>query len=114
MHDPLQEGIRLFNDHQFFASHEVLEELWTTDRGPRRLLLQSLIHLAVGLHHLQRGNRVGAASQLTKGLRKLAPYLPSCAGIDTARLYRDAETALHQIEAGLPAIDCPRIYPRLD
>jgi predicted metal-dependent hydrolase len=103
-------GIQLFNERQFFRCHEVLEEAWTPERGPRRIFLQSLIHLAVGLHHWQRGNRTGAVGQLGKGLRKLEDYLPSCEGIDTARLYRDATAALGHIEAGGEAFEYPRIH----
>jgi predicted metal-dependent hydrolase len=86
----LLQGIRLFNDQKFFQSHETLEEAWMPERGPRRQFLQALIHLAVGLYHSQRDNPVGAVRQLHKGLKKLAAYVPSCEGIDTARLYREA------------------------
>ena len=95
-------GINLFNDGEFFECHEVLEEEWTPERGPRRLFLQSLIHVAVGLYHSGRGNPVGAARQLRKALRKLAGYLPEWEGVDTARLYREASDALTRIEAGYP------------
>jgi predicted metal-dependent hydrolase len=105
----LQTGIRLFNEAQFFECHEVLEEAWTPERGPRRLFLQSLIHFAVALYHAERGNSVGAERQLHKGLRKLAGYLPSCEGIDTARLHRDGLRVLACIEAGLP-FERPRIH----
>ena len=98
--DLLAEGIRLFNDGHYFECHEVLEEEWTPERGPRRLFLQSLIHMAVGLYHAGRGNPVGASRQLRKGLRKLSNYLPSCEGVDTARLHRDAVAALERIESG--------------
>ena len=74
-----QRGIHLFNSRQFFECHEVWEEVWTPERGPRRLFLQSLIHFAVGLYHTERGNPVGAGRQLRKGLRKLGrlPALPA-------------------------------------
>src|SRR5579862_383660 len=100
MSQRLQNGVRLFNSGQYFECHEVLEEEWTTEQGPRRLFLQSLIHLAVGLYHAQRHNSAGAVRQLRKGLDKLADYLPSFEGIDTARLHRDALAALELIEAG--------------
>ena len=88
--DPrLQHGIDLFNRREFFVCHEVLEEIWTHERGPRRLFLQAVIHFAVAFYHDQRGNPVGATRQLRKGLRKLAPTCPQCEGIDTAQLYRD-------------------------
>ena len=100
MDELLQRGIRLFNVGEFFECHEVLEDAWTPERGPRRLFLQSLIHVAVGLYHAGRGNPTGARRQLRKGLRKLAPYLPACEGVNTARLHRDASAALERIEAG--------------
>jgi predicted metal-dependent hydrolase len=109
MDDLVQRGIHLFNGRQFFACHEIWEEVWTPERGPRRVFLQSLIHCAVGLYHTERGNAVGAARQLRKGLRKLAAYLPSCEGIDTARLHADCLLALASIETGAP-FDIPRIH----
>jgi uncharacterized protein len=88
----------------------VLEEEWTPERGPRRLFLQSLIHVAVGLYHAERGNAAGASRQLRKGLRKLAGYLPACEGIDTARLHREALAVLERIEAGAEGFEPPRIH----
>jgi predicted metal-dependent hydrolase len=106
----VEHGIRLFNDRQFFVCHEVLEEEWTPERGPRRLFLQSLIHLAVGLYHWEQRNPTGAVRQLRKGLRKLAGYLPVCESIDTARLYREALVVLERIEAGEPGFEAPQIH----
>ena len=109
--DPLLErGIELFNHGSYFECHEVLEEAWTPERGERRLFLQSLIHVAVGLYHDQRGNPVGASRQLRKALRKLARYLPTCERVDTARLERDVLIALHAIENGTPLSSYPRIH----
>ena len=99
--DPLlRRGIELFHEGRFFECHEVLEEAWTPERGPRRLFLQSLIHLAVGLYHAQRGNQIGAQRQFRKGLRKLSHYLPACEGLDTARLHREATEVLAGLDAG--------------
>jgi len=106
----LQRGIRLFNVEEFFQCHEVLEEAWTPEHGPRRLFLQALIHLAVGFYHCQRTNPVGAGHQLRKGLGKLAAYLPSWEGVDTARLHREARAAREQIEAGTPLSTYPQIH----
>jgi len=112
MDELLERGIHLFNSRRFFECHEVWEEVWTPERGPRRLFLQSLIHFAVGLYHTERGNPVGATRQLRKGLRKLAAYLPHCEGIDTARLHGDGQIVLERIEAGAvfeyPQIHAPR------
>jgi len=97
---PLQHGIDLFNRCAFFECHEALEEIWTPERGPRRLFLQSLIHIAVAFYHVQRGNPVGAARQLLKGLKKLEAYLPEFEGVCTGALYREAQATLEQIQRG--------------
>lgn len=88
----------------------MLEEAWTPERGPRRLFLQSLIHMAVGFYHHTRGNPVGAVRQLRKGLRKLAGYLPVCERVDTARLEREVLAVLRAIEAGEAVSSYPRIH----
>ena len=105
MSDGFQRGIELFNRGEFFQSHEVLEDVWTLERGPRRLFLQSIIHVAVGLHHHHNGNPAGAEKQLRKALKKLANYRPACEGIDTARLFRDTQACLDCVLRGEPAED---------
>jgi predicted metal-dependent hydrolase len=102
----LKHGIELFNRQAFFECHEVLEELWKPARGPRRLFLQSVIHLAVAFYHHQQRNPAGAARQLRKGLKKLAGYLPEHEGINTAKLYREALTFL---EGGGTTNEFPKI-----
>ena len=109
--DPLLErGIALFNHGEYFECHEVLEAAWTPERGARRLFLQSLIHMAVGFYHSERGNRTGAQRQLRKGLRKLAEYLPACERVDTARLESEVLVVLEAIEAGSTVSSYPRIH----
>lgn len=103
--DLFQHGIELFNRQHFFECHEVLEELWKPERGPQRLFLQSIIHLAVAFYHHQQRNPAGTTRQLRKGLKKLAGYLPDHEGVNTAKLYRDALTFL---ESG-----GPREFPKI-
>ena len=98
--DPFAYGIELFNRRAFFECHEVLEDLWRPMRGPRRLFLQGVIHLAVGFYHHQRANPTGAERQLRKGLKKLAGYLPEFDGVNTALLYREALTFLDATVSG--------------
>ena len=104
--DLLQRGIELFNRQDFFECHEVLEELWKPTRGPRRLFLQSVIHLAVAFYHHQQRNPAGADRQVRKGLKKLAGYLPEHEGINTEKLYREA---LAFLEGGGTASEFPKI-----
>jgi predicted metal-dependent hydrolase len=108
--DPrLAHGIDLFNREEFFECHEVLEEIWTPERGPRRKFLQALIHFAVAFYHDQQRNPVGARRQLRKGLRKISEYLPEYEGVDTGRLHGDGLVAVERTEAGLEVGAYPRM-----
>ena len=105
----LHRGVELFNSGEFFECHEVLEELWGPRRGGDRLFLQAVIHLAVGFYHHQQGNRDGAERQLSKGLRKLAGYLPRYAGIDTGKLHREAQRYFESLANGIPSDRFPKV-----
>ena len=88
------EGVRLFNQQSYFEAHEAWEEIWTESRDPARQFVQALIHFAVGLHHLGRGNRTGAARQLRKGLAKCEGFRPSWAGVELDALADAVEDVL--------------------
>ncbi|MEQ1947761.1 MAG: DUF309 domain-containing protein [Bryobacteraceae bacterium] len=114
MNAHLAEGIRLFNNGEFFRCHEVLEEAWVAERGALRLFLQALIHISVGFYHYGRGNPLGAVRQLTKGIHKLEAYLPRCEGVDTGRIRHDAEAARKLIGTGAPLAAYPQIKSAAD
>jgi predicted metal-dependent hydrolase len=109
--DLFAQGIEMFNRQDFFACHEVLEDLWRPMRGPRRLFLQGVIHLAVGFYHHQLANPAGAERQLRKGLKKLAGYLPAFDGVNTALLYGEALACLEDIASGRGPVRFPEIRP---
>jgi len=80
---------RVIQCGEFFECHEVLEAVWTPERGPAAVSA-ALIHFAVGLYHAQRGTGWGDG-QLRKGFATGA-YLPECEGVDGAAVSRCAET----------------------
>src|SRR3989442_3365503 len=82
--DPIQEGIRLFNDEYFFEAHEVLEDVWKQERGEPRLFLQGLIQISAAYHHYQNGNLVGDATLLQRGADKIRKHPSRYLGIDAA------------------------------
>jgi len=82
------EGIKLFNRQSFFEAHEVLEDVWRPARNPERKFLQSLIQVAVALHHHSRGNLVGARSLLARAAHNLEPYPEKFGGVDLRTVRR--------------------------
>ncbi len=77
----LLEGVRLFNEQEFFACHDVLEDLWGETLGDERGFYQGLIHAAVALFHFEGGNLGGARKMYESARQYLLPYGASHRGV---------------------------------
>jgi predicted metal-dependent hydrolase len=68
--------LRCFNEQLFYEAHDVLEELWLTQRqGPNDGFYKGLIQLAGAFVHLQK-NRLRPAGALFKLSRKYLSAYP--------------------------------------
>ena len=87
--DPrFQEAIRLFNAQDWYAAHDVLEEIWHETADPERRCLQGLLQVAVAQLHLQRDNQRGATILFGEALGRLQrPGTPDL-GLDLQALCR--------------------------
>lgn len=70
----IREGIKLFNDGNYFEAHDYFEEMWADDRSEKKEFYQGLVQISVGTYHLSSENYSGALSQYYKGLEKLEKY----------------------------------------
>ena len=106
MPDLLDDGIILFNSGKYYDAHEVWEDLWRGIEDPaRKRCCQGLIQAAVGLHHLSRGNAVGARSQLQKSIRNLDRGVENLPELDVARLVGQlVEVLKHLSEPNAPVV----------
>ncbi len=93
----LVEGIRLFNEGEFYACHEVIEHEWHAETRPIRRLYQGILQIGVGFLHALRGNHTGALLLLGDGIEKTVDFAPSCLGIDTGRLAAETQGALERL-----------------
>ncbi|KAL6641976.1 hypothetical protein ACP70R_020157 [Stipagrostis hirtigluma subsp. patula] len=64
-------AVALFNRGEYYACHDVVEELWYGAEDPARTLLHGVLQCAVGFHHLFTQNHRGAMMELGEGLCKL-------------------------------------------
>lgn len=106
------EGLRLYNAGAYFEAHEVLEDLWRVTTGPDRKFYQGLIQLAVVLHHLGRGNAVGARNVLATCRRHLEPYRPGYGGLSVEGLLALADEIGAMLDRG--QIRVPDSVPLLE
>jgi len=91
------EGIRLFNEREFFECHDVFEELWTDTHGEERRFLQGLIQSAVGLYHFGNGNLGGARKMYHAAVEKLRPYAPEYWGLNLRKLLADLQHCFQEL-----------------
>ena len=97
--DPrFQQGLELFNAGEWYAAHDVFEELWHETADPHRRSLQGILQVAVAQLHLQRGNRRGATILFGEALGRLKrPGTPDL-GLDLASLCRAAQQRLEALQ----------------
>ena len=91
-------GIEEFNRGEFFECHEYLEEAWMQEPGRVRFLYQGILQVGVGFYHQQNGNWRGATGVLRGGIERLREFEPEALGIDVARLVRESERCLRELE----------------
>ena len=80
------EGLRAYEEKDFFEAHELWEELWSEYYLADRTLIQGLIQLAVSFVHLGNGNLNGAKSLMKKSADKFSSYSGLHRGINIDKL----------------------------
>lgn len=85
----LLKGIELFNQGQFFACHEVIEEAWNNEPEPVRIMYQGILQIGVACYHIQNKNWRGAMKVLERGVPKIRRFVPQCMSINLDKLLAD-------------------------
>jgi predicted metal-dependent hydrolase len=99
------EGIRLFNQRNFFEAHEAWEQMWRIAQDAEKIFYQGLIQAAAALFHVQRGNYAGAVSLYLKSRPRLDQFPAVWMGIELGRLRAELNSyfaALRTTPAGCP------------
>ncbi len=97
-YDPLYlDGIACFNRGEYFAAHEVWEDLWNASSQPVRRFYQGLIQAAVALHHANHANPRGAWKLYHRCSRVMAAYRPNYLGLDLDQFLDEVHGYLHTV-----------------
>lgn len=88
----------LVDDGRHFSAHEVLEARWKAGPDEERDLWQGLAQICVGITHAHRGNPVGSARLIERGVGRLDSYARS--GLETYGL--DLPTVIGCARAHVP------------
>ncbi len=96
--DPrIDEGIRLFNEEEYFACHDVWEDYWSELTGAEKPLFQGLIQAAVAMFHFQEGNLGGALRMYATSRARLCGFSPVSAGIEVDKLIQDMDLCFSEL-----------------
>jgi uncharacterized protein len=111
------EGIAHFNSGRYYDAHEIWEEIWLRSRGTEKLFYQMLIQSAVGLHHYERGNMIGARGMHSRVTDKLTGLPDVFLSLDLTEFSLQFRTFFRDlIESGIegaPSASKPRPHIRL-
>ena len=88
----LREGIRLFNDRQFFASHEVLEHFYQDTDAKNKPFLEGLIQLAAAFRIFSDfGETQGPVRMIHQALIRFENYQPAFLQVRVKDICQSAE-----------------------
>ncbi len=100
-----REGLRLFNDEEFFECHDVLEELWSETVGAERKFLQGLIQASIALFHFGNENFGGAKKLYLSAIKNLDPHGDEFMGIKLGEFLQDFRRCFQEL------LDNTETYP---
>ncbi|MGP4078571.1 DUF309 domain-containing protein [Pseudalkalibacillus sp. R45] len=88
-----------FNEGDYYTCHDLLEEIWMTDK--QNLFLKGLLQMSVAIYHYEYGNVKGARLMFQRALECFEPYPNIYWGLDTAELSNFVKECLER----LPGLD---------
>jgi predicted metal-dependent hydrolase len=93
-----EDAIALFNNGDYYACHDAIEEIWHNAWQCDRAFYQGLLQIAVGLYHLKSLNWHGAAILLGEGTSRLPAYLPDYQSINVESLLEESLLILRTVQ----------------
>jgi uncharacterized protein len=100
--DSFWQGVREFQQGQFYECHDTLEALWIEAQEPNKTFFQGILQISVACYHLGNQNWRGAVILLGEGMRRLSPYQPDYGEIDINHLLDTSGELLSRLQTTGP------------
>jgi predicted metal-dependent hydrolase len=81
-----------FNEGDYYTCHDLLEEMWLTDKG--NWFLKGLLQMSVAIYHYEYGNVKGARLMMKAAHDYLQDYRPKYWSLDLEQTYVFIEKCL--------------------
>lgn len=96
-----------FNEGDYYTCHDLLEEMWMTDKG--NFFLKGLLQMSVAIYHYEYGNVKGARAMMRTAHEYLQSYRPIYWRLDLEKVYPFIEKALDIIPKNIDRISFEEI-----
>jgi len=93
-----QQGMAKFNAGEYYAQHDLFEELWVKTESPVRDLYRAILQVGVAYYQIQRGNYRGARKMLLRSVQWLMILPDACQGVDVKALREDSARVRAELE----------------
>ena len=103
----LVRAAELFDAGEYYAAHEVLDEVWEQAPPDEQDFFKGLIQACIALHHHQQGNPDGARKLYSGHRRYLGRFLPRHRGVDVAAFLEAMQAALAPVVRARPGEEPP-------
>ncbi|KMJ58820.1 hypothetical protein AB685_06985 [Bacillus sp. LL01] len=74
-----------FNEGDYYTCHDLLEEIWMTDK--ENYFLKGLLQMTVAIYHYEYGNVKGARLMMEAGRVYIQKYRPRHWGVDLEKVH---------------------------
>lgn len=96
-----------FNEGDYYTCHDLLEDMWMTDKG--NLFLKGLLQMSVSIYHYSYGNVKGARLMMQAAHDYLQSYRPVHWGLNIETVYPFIEECLSAFPADMDRVPFDRI-----
>ena len=105
--DQLRIAVELFNNQQWYSAHDFFEEIWHNTNGDERIIIQSILQIAVAEVHLSNDNKTGATMLYGESLGRLKDKSIANIGIDLHGFILIIDSRLKALQNNLELSDIP-------
>ena len=92
----------LFNNQEWYAAHDALEDIWNGLDGDERQIVQGILQVSVSQFHLSKGNLNGATILIGEGLGRIKNRTKINLGIDLTSFCENLEIILNKLQLNIP------------
>ena len=103
VHNHIREGIRLFNQKDFFASHEFFEDAWRETSDDSREFFRALLQISAGHFRLTQNRPSAAKKFFNRALYWLKPFSENHFGFTVTMLRSYLSNLINTLDQGVPA-----------